>query len=681
MGNKSWMRKIRPCLPLIGLYVGCVLIRFLLAMVTSAYPTVGIDEFLYYSLGRSIVSEGKLLYRGQPALYNYIVYPLALTPLYLLLPPGANFYRLIQLWNFMLMSLSVFPVYKLCLDALESRKKAFFLTAAVMLLPDFILGEYIFSEAVIYPLFYAAMYCAYRHFKYPRLKYSVWIGVLGAVLYFTKPGAVTFCAAALIWFLIRGIRRKSGPEIKNALAGAGSLGVAFAILWILTRYVLGYDGTLLAVYDEQLYPDTGHSSFFFFTSLATYPYYFILACGLIPALMPILRFPSWDRRNKQFYLVTVLALLAMMVGTAWLINATERQYTLFIRYIAMYLPLMLFFSCLPARKSEFAPRPLSWRQVMGLVILCGYVVTCTAVWGCDIGNGDLFENHFLMAMSISFADNIQGIGNVLIYLACGFALYLLIRFSDRKKLALAACAAYVAMTGLNNIASYSDVERNAYQSLADEAKATQDMIGGDNYIYVYTDDHHVLDYGLDAYSKHNVSQVALYDLFNNITSTGGVYTPFVPDSERGMRAVLKTPDVTTMVLERTVYPLVIFHDGVDVTYSVNEKFCIARFEQGTQLVDAIISNVESLSLGVNRPGILVILRDEWRSQPIKIRMEIESSQDQEMQFYSEDKNITIPLQAGLYWYEFTVNQPDFGYNFVVTSSAIKVMGFEIATVE
>ena len=43
-------------------YAGIVLIRFLLALYTTSFPTVGIDEYLYYSLARSIATEGKLLF-------------------------------------------------------------------------------------------------------------------------------------------------------------------------------------------------------------------------------------------------------------------------------------------------------------------------------------------------------------------------------------------------------------------------------------------------------------------------------------------------------------------------------------------------------------------------------------------------------------------------------------------
>ena len=146
------------CLLLI-IYVGIVVIRFMLAQLTSGYPTVGIDEFLYYSLGRSIATEGKLLFRGQPADYSFILYPLVLSPVYLLFGEGANYYRLIQLWNIILMSVSLFPLFGLCRSIFKQDKKAIIVATVCMLLPDFFLGQYVFSEAILYPLFFLLLYC------------------------------------------------------------------------------------------------------------------------------------------------------------------------------------------------------------------------------------------------------------------------------------------------------------------------------------------------------------------------------------------------------------------------------------------------------------------------------------------------------------------------------------------
>ena len=59
--NTKTILKNKWLLCLLCVYAGAVLFRYVLALLTSSFPTVGIDEFLYYSLARSIATEGKLL--------------------------------------------------------------------------------------------------------------------------------------------------------------------------------------------------------------------------------------------------------------------------------------------------------------------------------------------------------------------------------------------------------------------------------------------------------------------------------------------------------------------------------------------------------------------------------------------------------------------------------------------
>ena len=205
-------KRFRSYLPVLLIYCGFVIIRFIFSCLTTAMPTVGIDEFLYYSLGRSIATEGRLLFRGQPALYNYFIYPLFLSPVYMIFPEGADFYRIIQCWNAILMNLGVFPIYALCRKTLRNDKRALWVSAAFLLFPDFSLSEFIFSEAVIYPLFFWLVYLIYLQLEEKKLSRFIGIGILGAVLYYTKPGAVVPAVVSLLFFLIHGLVRKERRE-------------------------------------------------------------------------------------------------------------------------------------------------------------------------------------------------------------------------------------------------------------------------------------------------------------------------------------------------------------------------------------------------------------------------------------------------------------------------------------
>ena len=121
---------------LILTYVGFVLIRFLLAAATHPYPTMVIDELLYYHIARSIANGGGILYLGQPADYTSIFYSLVLSPVYALFPRGTNYMQLMQLWNILLMNLSLFPVYALAKAVTGNQKTAYAVGLVSLLLPD-----------------------------------------------------------------------------------------------------------------------------------------------------------------------------------------------------------------------------------------------------------------------------------------------------------------------------------------------------------------------------------------------------------------------------------------------------------------------------------------------------------------------------------------------------------------
>ncbi len=408
MGNKNVQKKPGTWKWVLLIYFACVIVRSVMAFLTTAFPTVGIDEFLYSSLGRSIATEGSLLYRGQPAKYSYLIYPLMISPVYALFGEGVNYYRVIQIWNAVIMNLAIFPIFWLCRETLKEEKKALWVSAVCMLLPDFLMSEFVFSEALIYPLFFLLVYLVYRMIQQPSLKLGTWIGVLGMLLYYTKPGAIALSAVALLFFLVRGIVRKSKKEILSAAAGFGSMGLSFLLLWLLVRFGFGYEGNLLGVYHEQLSAqDVGRN--FFLETVGLYPYYFILACGILPMMAAILFFPKWSRENRQFFLLMMGSAMVVMIGTAWAVNRSEYTRYLFMRYSDMYLPLVLI-ACLFPEREDLPADPERKRSAKALIlslILIVYTVVCTIAWGSTVGAGSALDNHFMMSLASMMLKNIE----------------------------------------------------------------------------------------------------------------------------------------------------------------------------------------------------------------------------------------------------------------------------------
>ena len=674
-------KKRRTILLLAGIYACSVLVRFFMATLTSNFPTVYVDEFLYYNLGRSIATEGALLYHGQPALYNYVVYPLMLAPVYKLFPAGTHFYRVIQFWNFCVMCLSVFPLYGLCRRMLKDEEKALKLSALFMLLPDFILGQFVLSEALIYPLFFTAVLLIYRSVQDGlTLRDGIALGALGGVLYQTKPGDVALPALAIVFFLIRSIKQKDKKSLSSALAGVASLGAVYLLFRLIADQVLAYSGSFFSIYDHQMNDYNGLFYDTFLRSLLLYPFYFILSCGVLPVLWGMARFSSLQKKDRHFYLLMLASMVIMIAGIAWMINRPEKSDILYLRYIAMYMPLVLLACLLPARadSAPAADSKPSWKMLLALTAIAVYTAACAVIYGSRAGATSYLHAPFLLSMSMVLIRNTPGIAGIVFVCACALSLFLALRRGDQKKMAALCCCVFLAVTFTNNCTGYYIEQLNTVKERGDEAMAVQRELKGEPYVYVYADV--VCDMGMDVNTNQNISHVALYDFFNNIRENSGAYKPFVPEAEKGMVANRTMPDPGLIILDEFVHPLIKFSDATRCTSSSLGNLLMVRYTPGSRIVDSIIGNVENLTLTNYSTGILIIFNKEWLSGPIKLSMTIESDQEQTLSMFNAG-SFKVPLLPGKNNYEITIQHPEFAYNFTVDKANIQIHRYSIAPAE
>ena len=672
MQKTNHAEKIKTGLWLLLIYTCSVIVRYLLALATRNFPTVRIDEFLYYSIGRSIATEGTLLYLGQPAIYNYIVYPLILSPVYLLFGHGTDYFRVIQLWNIILMSLSVFPIYGLCKAMVQSRKTALWLSGLFMLLPCFILGEFIYSEAIIYPLFFTLMYCIYRYLTDKRIRYTIWIGILGAVLYYTKPGAVLPAILALLLFAVKAARGKSGKTGIQVLAGAACLTAGFFILKLIAENVLGYHGTLLSFYDDQASLTAKYEDSFFFYAAVRYPYYYILLGGVLPFVVTLWSFSEYSREDKQFYLLLIVCSLVTMIGSAWLINRPEQKTMLYLRYVEMYMPVLLVYIVMPKKNAlPASSRSYKISDIVCYVILV-YVVVCTAVWGSTTGIGEPHESHFLISLSALLTRNVMGIANILILLLAGLAIYLTARKAEKQTVIRICCILGAGLVLIHNIQGYVTTGNNTSQAFAEETKVIHQRIGDQEFVHVYAENQ--CDYGLDINSRKNLCRITEEDFINNIRDNHGVYVPFVPSSVQGMKAEYSTPDIDMLVFDKDVYKHIQFSDRTYGFISDNNNFRIVQFNRGDRIVDSSLFYDQYLTY------TLTVYKEEWLSRPIKIRLEMESETEQELGIIA-DQQYTVQMSEGDFWYEIEITEPIGEYTFTVQDSSVKLNNYEVISIE
>jgi len=661
-----------------GLYCACVLLRFILAVTTSAYPMVNIDEFLYYGMARSIAAGKGLMFRGQPANYSYILYSLVLSPVYLLGLEGPALYRALQLWNILIVSLSVFPIYRLAEAFTRDGTRAVQVAAVSMLLPDFMIGQLMMCENVIIPLFFLLVLAAYRYSESGRRQDILLVGALGGLLFSAKPGAVIPAAVTLAFSLGAGLIGRDGRKSLDALFGAAAMGAVIAVFFGLVE-MLGGHASVLSIYDVQI-AESRHVDVFV-RFLGVYPLYFIIACGVGCAVLPFFGFGRLSPAQKALFAELMISLGLMIAGVAWSVNRYEyNANTAHMRYIGMYIPIMYLFSMVPGQAMPARARkqaPVLGVAVVGLTVLLLFVVDVFA----GVNQYTVFAENMTLASFIRMFRSGVPAAPVLIAVlcACGAFLYLIWRRRE-KPLRTAVTAVLAGCMLINNISAYGISRQD---TRFENSRQAQELLGDvsetGEILYLCTDATKSSYYGaLDAYSRQDIFFVTLNDLFNQMYANAGVYMPFLPKGERGNRPERLTPDTDTLVMDATVYAMLKLSDNTAHRTVNRDSLHLVKILDRTQpWLDCVIGNTTNTILSAGDTGIVLVFQEKYLKSPLTFRMKIFSEEGTSLSFFSGLEEKSVQLEAGMHEYDITFDKPADAYNLKAASGDIRFYGFDL----
>jgi len=673
-----------PAVLVVGIYLISVAVRFLLATATSAYPMINIDEFLYYGMARSIVTEQQLLFRGQPADYSYILYSLFLSPVYLLGLEGPVLYRMLQLWNIMILSLSVFPIYGLAKAFTKDAVKAVHIAGISMLLPDFMIGQLMMGENVITPLFFAAVYFAYKYFERKKLRDILILGILGGLLFSVKPGVIIIVAVMLLICLAEGVRAKDRAVCFHAISGGATTGIVIGVFFLMVM-LLGGNTSVLSIYAEQV-SNSSHLDVFF-RFLAVYPLYFILACGVGCFIIPFSRFKNYTSEQKKLFIGILISLTIAIIGVCWSVNRYEyNAKTTHMRYIGMYIPLFFIFSMLPGAAGSEAKGNLRKKALpLSAAVLLGITVALSIFPGVYSGvshANTLSENMTLSAFRQLYLNRVPALA-VICAVAVLCALYAYFFRSGREKaLERTALTCLVACMLLNNVTAYKAFQGNTnFEAKAEAQALASEIEDTGNILYILTEPRNSAYYGaLDGYSKNGFSYVALNDLFNHLYEAKGAYIPFVPQMMRGNVPDRPTPDTDTIVMDASVYSMLKLSDNTShLSINPNRLHLVKILDRSKPWVDCVMGNVSSNVLAAGDTGILVIFNESYLSGPLTVHMKIYSEQGTSATMFSNVETHTLQLEPGLHEYDVVFSNPQNAYNFIADSGDIRIDGYDIFT--
>ena len=203
------------------------IVRFAFAQRIAA-PWIVVDELIYSELARSVADEGRLLIRGEPS-YGYgVVYPLLISPAYLLFDSLPTAYDALRAINSVLVSLAAIPAYFLARRVLP-RGLALFASLLAVSVPSLLYAGEVMTENAFYPLFLCVALALVLALERPTaLRQGVLLAVC-VLAYLTRAQALAFFAAAAVAPFLVGNWR-SFRLLYGAFAAAvlGVLGVQLA---------------------------------------------------------------------------------------------------------------------------------------------------------------------------------------------------------------------------------------------------------------------------------------------------------------------------------------------------------------------------------------------------------------------------------------------------------------------
>src|SRR6266511_4198802 len=167
-----WAERIRAVpsgqtvlLILVGIAALSSLLR--VALLTTVHaPVVFSDELGYAKLARSIGRTGHLGLFNERGFSYSPLYSVVLSPIYALGVSAPTAYSLIKVFNAVLISLSVFPTYKIARFALP-RRTALLVAALSTVAPLMFYSSFTMSENLAYPLCLTAVWAMLEAVRTP----------------------------------------------------------------------------------------------------------------------------------------------------------------------------------------------------------------------------------------------------------------------------------------------------------------------------------------------------------------------------------------------------------------------------------------------------------------------------------------------------------------------------------
>jgi hypothetical protein len=184
-------------------------------------PTVFVDELAYQRLAQSLGLDGRFALFNRPGVPYPPLYSAVLAPIYALAASAPTAYGWIKVVNALLMSLAIFPVYKISRFVLP-RRSSLLVAALSAVAPLMNYTAFVMSENLAYPLFLVSIWSMLATLSRPSVRADALVLVSIAAVTAARIQLIALFPAALTAVVFAGVleRRRSDQGLARWVARA-----------------------------------------------------------------------------------------------------------------------------------------------------------------------------------------------------------------------------------------------------------------------------------------------------------------------------------------------------------------------------------------------------------------------------------------------------------------------------
>lgn len=600
--------------PALVLWGVSFLVHTLLNVLMKETQTVIIDEGLYTNIARSLTWKGELAFRAQPVNYPYLLYPMLLVPIYRIQRVlGWDVFRMIQVFNTLLITSSVIPVALFAFDFTGDRKKTYLSALLTALMPDMLMGAYSMTECLVWPLALWMIFFAYRLFSTRKLAYGLLTALFTGLMYAAKPGAIAVGAVLLVFFFVYALRQDR-QSLKSAVPPLLLLLLAVGLVHGIFLMFYRNNASLIGLYTKQTSEWQFKTLFVAIEAFFLQTFVFLFSCGGISGIIPLVFWKEYDEQKRPFVLAVLIGVLAAILGTAVFVvpytwDDSLGALPLHLRYCAMFIPVIFILSL----GLKFDTKVKNRRFVTALIAFILLSLFPGARAGFVVDRTTEFDSMALSSFTTTINHNGVLIGWLVTAAVIAFSLYVLKKYLDGgfTPQLEQACALFFGLFVLVNAVS-AHVNTYVYidPGVSADAREINALIGDTECLGITQrryDDYY--SYWLESRLSEPLHQVTIDQMFLWMKDTDGFYSPFVPVEQAPNVHNHETPDTDRFVLGKTIAEHLELNESVTVHKTQNGHFSFLTIDPEERWADTIMFGLDDDFLydGVN--GYVMILNE------------------------------------------------------------------------